>query len=276
MVLLVGCDPDRPKRECRCSNSLDSFRGITRPCVMPFILSGASDFDGKLDGVGGMALDHDGSILMTEPNLNRVIRVNLVEELPSGAAAVTESGVRDIMAILQSARVSVVAGSRRQGHIDGDPDRAEFNYPTALLYDADANVVYIVDSGNSAIRVLVGNSVKTVDVIDVMNSGAPASLVRPTSLALGQQRGELYIAEPHRDAVRLLTAPRATGAITAIGSPPTSSLMRWAFFSALVVAVGGILAMSRRNRRRLMRNLSRDSPVAPPRAPKYWIQNSTF
>jgi hypothetical protein len=257
---------------------------------MPLTVSGPSNFDGRLDGVGGMAVDGDGSVLMTEPGLNRVVRMRLDAELPSGGNVVTEAGMADIMSILQSATLSAVAGSRRVGHIDGDPDRAEFNGPTGLAYDPATNAVYIADTGNSAVRVLQNNRVSTLDVVQLQRHSQPsgsisssAGLVQPTSVAIGTVLGDLFVTEPHRETVTLLRVPRTYAVAHVEHGPsgpksgtPIKQLLNWTFLAAVLVSGLVGLSLSRRTRTSLARRCFRDSNRNPPRPPKHWIQNQTY
>lgn len=108
-VALVGCDASYPKRVCQCSSSVDDFGTVSsRPCVLPVSISSdsidvAGGFtSGPLASVGGMAVDHDGSVLMTETDLHRVVRLRLSEELPSGANVVASAALRQVSVAIQT------------------------------------------------------------------------------------------------------------------------------------------------------------------------------
>jgi len=280
-VALIGCDASAPKKVCRCANGVDQFRGVSRPCFLPMRLSGQShQFDGSLTAVGGLAVDHDGSILVTETGLNRVLRVRLVEELPSGGSVTSEGSMAEIASILQTATVSVVAGSRRRGHIDGEPEVAEFNGPTGIIFEAATSAIYVADTGNSVVRVLKDGRVHTLEPLRTRPPGEVA-LVRPSSLAVGRRSGSLYVAEPHADAVLLLRTTDSLPVAAVAGASDgrsVASLLRWTFVAAVAVFAVGIAA-SGRNRRRVATGcaelFSRQRRVAP-RPPRQWIHNQIF
>jgi DNA-binding beta-propeller fold protein YncE len=265
-----------------------------RPCVLPVSISAEDSSspgfaDAQLTSVGGMTLDHDGSVLLTETDLHRVVRLRLSEELPSGGSVV-ESSMRQVIAILRSATVTEVAGSRREGLVDGDTGTAEFSSPIGLLFDASTDSVYIADAGNSAVRVLQGGRVRTLD-LNGPGGGPAAALVRPTSIAMASHAGDMYVAEPHRDDIRLLLQANAVviggasdGSRSAGRGVTVSTLLRYTFVAAAGVFLVLLVASGRARRAAEQHWRRASSPSSSPsstprlaaRAPKHWVQNQTF
>ena len=140
---------------------------------------------------------------------------------PSGIA-VGENGViyvadtgNHLIRRIENGSVSTVAGVAGQiqtgeyyrpgGYEDGLAPFARFNFPRGLFH-ADG-ILFIADSGNHAVRALVGGS-----VITVMGNGMPgytdgilgeATMNRPSAVVL--RNGVLYIADTLNNTIRAVT-----------------------------------------------------------------------
>jgi NHL repeat len=139
----------------------------------------------KLQEPFAVTVDHAGNIYFTEPDNNRVRKVNT-------------AGI-----------ISTIAGNGAKGFSGdgGSATLAELNYPKFLAVDASGNL-YIADAGNLRVRkvdsagiisTVAGNGNK-----DFSGDGGPARLAEFTyfgGLAV-DAAGNLYIADSHSNRVR--------------------------------------------------------------------------
>lgn len=84
----------------------------------------------------GVAIDRDGSVLVADWGNHRIRRIAL-----DGA-------------------VTTVAGSNRQGHLDGPAAAAKFFHPSAVAVDSVGNI-YVADALNHAVRMISPEGVVT-------------------------------------------------------------------------------------------------------------------
>jgi hypothetical protein len=121
----------------------------------------------------GIVIDDDGMLYVSEPELNRIVRIS------------------------NEGTVSVYAGSTRAGLRNGPIASAFFSEPRGLALDESGNL-YVADAGNSAIRRI------TIDgVVTTMAGGRPgfvdgpiskARFDGPSNLAIDKD-GNIYVGE---------------------------------------------------------------------------------
>ncbi len=155
--------------------------------------------------------------------------------VPSGLAIGPEGDLyfcdRDnhmIRKITAAGRVEDVAGTGRQGYLDGAAGQALFSYPSDLSFDNFGNL-YVADTYNNRVRRITGGQVTTV-----IGSGAtlgteatglrlPApSLDLPTALVAEPSGKGVYVAEGR--AHRVLRYELKTGALITVAGSGNAAL----------------------------------------------------
>jgi DNA-binding beta-propeller fold protein YncE len=140
----------------------------------------------RFNGIRGLALDVDGSILVADSENHAVRRV------------------------MMDGTVSTVAGwSGEAGYADGDQVIACFNYPSAVVVDKEGTIV-VADTENHRLRKIVGRQVTTLaggsEAGTADGAGVGARFVAPLTLAL-DERGRLLVTEfGRRDSLRVVEA----------------------------------------------------------------------
>ncbi|GAB3840051.1 hypothetical protein [Hymenobacter jeollabukensis] len=118
--------------------------------------------------------------------------------------------------------VSTVAGSGTAGRADGPAATAQFNFPGAVLVDAQGTV-YVADTQNHGVRKISPTGV----VSTIVGNGGPgyydawtgvqAAFTGPNGLAL-DARGVLYIADTGNGSIRQLLPSAATATLAGNGT----------------------------------------------------------
>jgi Immunoglobulin domain/Immunoglobulin I-set domain/NHL repeat len=110
---------------------------------------------------------------------------------------------------------STVAGGS-QGYANGVGTAAKFNTPNDVILDTDAQVLYVADSGNNAIRkiALATNTVSLVagraGYYGTGNGVGDGAYFRyPTSIVLGKN-GVLYVADTYNNQIRTINLATST------------------------------------------------------------------
>lgn len=119
-----------------------------------------------------------------------------------------------------------VAGTGRNGYLDGPAGQAEFAYPTDLSVDQLGNV-YVADTYNNSVRRITGGQVTTVVGAGPVNAAGrtvPApSVARPLSIVVDNGGRFFYVGEG--DGHRVARYDVATGALAVVaGSGQAFSL----------------------------------------------------
>jgi sugar lactone lactonase YvrE len=127
--------------------------------------------------------------------------------------------------------VSTLAGTGRPGILDGPADRAEFEGPNGLAYDAKGNL-YVADTQAQRIReIAVGGTVSTIAgsgeptlfgtaVAGGYRDGAAgqARFDQPTGVAVGPNGG-IYVADSRNHCIRLIS----NGTVTTVAGNPANA-----------------------------------------------------
>ncbi len=147
-------------------------------------------FDTSLLAPTGLLLDGDGTITVVDAGLNNIIsRSAGIETLIAGktlpydgsgrAAGGFQNGPTELalfnapftavrwldglvvsdrgnhcLRLVRDGWVYTLAGSGKEGHIDGSATTARFSAPSGLAVDEKAGILYIADSGNGCIRAI--------------------------------------------------------------------------------------------------------------------------
>lgn len=124
--------------------------------------------------------------------------------------------------IVEAAQVQRLAGSGQRGYFDGPALSAQFSNPLGLCADTVGNV-YVVDSGNNAIRkisstgdvttIAGGSGAGYVDAV-----GTSAKFSAPIGICIDQS-GNLYVSDSKNYAVRKIAPNASVSTAFLFGSP---------------------------------------------------------
>ena len=186
---------------------------------------------GALDGPRGeaafhlprrMALARDGSLLVADQDGSVIRRI----VLPAGGVESGSIPLADFEPLprVAGARVSILAGSGRQGLVDGPGRSARFTLPAGVALDGSGNVV-VADRSNHAIRAIAPDgSVTTIagDGEEGSRDGpcAEARFARPSGVAV-DAAGSIFVAEHGGDRIRRVD-PDGCAVTTVAGGAPSS------------------------------------------------------
>jgi len=164
--------------------------------------------------VGGTALDPAGAIYFTESSSNRIHKVTQVNP------ADPKTWTIEILAN--------TAGTA--GFADGTAGTARFRNPTGLFLDATANLLYIADTGNHAIRALnlttnavttIANASHTFGFAGDGGAATAAQLFAPTAVTKCSN-GDVFIADSSNNRVRRIVAGGVISTVLGDGVPASS------------------------------------------------------
>jgi RHS repeat-associated protein len=179
--------------------------------------------DGKITTVagGGSSLGDGGPA--TSARLSGPTGVAVA---PDGALIIADSNQHRIRMVGTDGTISTMAGTGASGFSgDGGPAlAAKVSAPTALIHDAEGRLLF-ADAGNRRVRRIGADGrIETIagggTPADGIGDGEPATaarLLEPTGLAL-RGDGELVIADPGADRLRLLTAEGTLQTVAGGGS----------------------------------------------------------
>jgi DNA-binding beta-propeller fold protein YncE len=127
----------------------------------------------------------------------------------SGSLLIADTFNSALRSLSSDGHVSTVAGgSARVGLVDGPAANCALNRPEAVAFDAASGGIFIVDSGNHALRLLLGGWLSTVAGGGgsatggvpgyVSGLGTSALFNNPRSIAMNSGAGTLYITDASR------------------------------------------------------------------------------
>ena len=149
---------------------------------------------------------------------------------PAGVAATLDGRVyvadtrgHRIRCLLPDGTFRIIAGSGRQGLLDGTGVAAEFAQPYGIAFDASRNLLYVADSLNHVIRrVTAEGIVMTIagrgQPGDRDGFGAAASFHTPAGIALDVD-GNLYVADSGNHKIRRVDPAGAVTTFAGTGLP---------------------------------------------------------
>tara|TARA_R110000796_G_scaffold74374_1_gene167336 strand:- start:322288 stop:334170 length:11883 start_codon:yes stop_codon:yes gene_type:complete len=142
-------------------------------------------------GMRGAKLGDAQSSILTQPQY--------VAEDDQKNLYISDRSLNSIFKLDQNGQLTLYAGSLRSGNVDGFRDKAQFYNPSGLAVDSDGTM-YIADSYNNLIKKISSDG----EVTTIAGSGRKetwdggaqyAAFNNPTTLALSEEKGLLYIGE---------------------------------------------------------------------------------
>ncbi len=163
--------------------------------------------------------------------------------LPDGTVAVADEQHNQVKLITPSGVVSVLAGAEKQGFKDGKGAEAEFKALRGITFDARRRVLYVSDSGNSAIReVALDGTVRTLAGNGKQGfkdaTGTGAQFKDPYALTVGAD-GAIYVADSKNHRVRRVTTD---GVVTTFAGSGAKGNKDGALLAATFNELRGIVA----------------------------------
>jgi sugar lactone lactonase YvrE/peroxiredoxin len=106
--------------------------------------------------------------------------------LPGGRLAVSDSGHHRVLVLDMAGRVDLAIGSGDPGLLDGKAPEARFRSPQGLAFDPDADVLFVADTGNHAVRTvdLGRRRVRTAAGTGLLGRGIPQGAVAAKEMPL--------------------------------------------------------------------------------------------
>ncbi len=132
-----------------------------------------STFIDGLDSPMGLSFN-SGYLYIAETGKNRIIKVN----------------ASDVSAKKSSSDIELVAGNGEEGFKDGATPEASFSSPKGIAVAGDGTV-FVADTVNSAVRLIKGGQVSTLNIVD--ERIPDAELVSPVGICIQGRR--LYICD---------------------------------------------------------------------------------
>ncbi len=142
--------------------------------------------------------------------------------LPQGTIAVADELNHRIVTITPAGTVSSLAGDGKQGFKNGKGTAASFKSPRGIAFDPIRRVLYVADTGNSAIReVALDGTVKTLAGDGKQGykngTGSAAQFRDPHGLTVGAD-GAIYVADAKNYRIRKVTTAGVTTSFAGTGA----------------------------------------------------------
>ena len=167
-----------------------------------------SAFEARFNFIQGLALERDGSVLVSDHSNHSVRRVS-----PHG-------------------QVTTVAGNGKEGFADGVGNAARFHYPNGIIVDSQG-LIYVADTGNDCIRTVqpADGTVSTLcgkgrEVGCVNGPAAEARFDEPRGLALDMHE-DLIVTDTGNHNVRKVALP--DGSVTTVAGSMEHDEYSWGY-----------------------------------------------
>lgn len=188
------------------------------------------------DGPAGLVADQQGNVYVTDDYNHRIRKIDAQRNVTTVAGSsnlgsydgvgtsagfdglvgitvdgqgnlyVAESGiVGKIRKISPQAVVTTIAGNGIRGYLDNFAPKAEFNDPTAVLFDKKGNL-YIADDANNRIRILTTKGLVTTFAGTSSSTDGDGTILTPPTVALAKMQIPVTVVSSATLKDNLLTA----------------------------------------------------------------------
>ncbi len=179
------------------------------PCLGGFTGDSGAATSATLNGPYGLAFDSSGNLYISDSNNERIREVNTSGTITTYVGNGTEGYAGDAASVNTSS--------------------TELNSPAGLFFDSGGHM-FIADSDNYVVREINGGTINTVaghnsggaTFAGDLGPATSASLWNPSSVAV-DGAGNIYIADPYNNVVRIVCANQTPIACGTLVFPPGGS-----------------------------------------------------
>jgi streptogramin lyase len=140
-------------------------------------------------------------------------------KLPDGTIYSSDAGNHTVTRVSPTGLTTIMGIAGQPGLRDGPGNQAEFNRPRGMTIDAAGNV-YVLDTGNNAIRKIDGfNVVSTLTVSGSATGGGDLTMGCCNSGIAAGPHGSVYTTDPGSNSIKQVSAD---GTITTVAGSGTA------------------------------------------------------